>query len=338
MEIVELGDSGLRASRVGLGCNNFGGRVDLEGTRAVVDAALDVGVTFFDTAEIYGNGGDSERFLGERLADGATRRDCHQVRLGARRAETGRPSASAARSTDRSGACEPTTSTSTTCTSPTRRRRSRTRSARSTSSFARARCARSDARTSRPSSSRRPIGVARELGLTRFTVLQNQYSLLERGDDEDVLPLCRELGVSYIPYFPLASGLLTGKYRRGEPAPEGTRLAGREIADDRFERVEACTAFAEERGHSLHELAICALASTPGVGSIIAGATKPEQVRANAAAAAASWQLSRRRARRAREALTNRARKPYRPHADRSRDRSITRAEGIPRSRTKGVG
>ena len=107
-----------------------------------------------------------------------------------------------------------------------------------------------------------------------------------------MLPLCRELGVSYIPYFPLASGLLTGKYRRGEPAPEGTRLEGREIANDRLERVEACTAFAEERGHSLHELAICALASTPGVGSIIAGATKPEQVRANVAAAAASWQLS----------------------------------------------
>ena len=107
-----------------------------------------------------------------------------------------------------------------------------------------------------------------------------------------MLPLCRELGVSYIPYFPLASGLLTGKYERGEPAPEGTRLAGREIEDGRFERVEACTAFAEERGHSLHELAICALASTPGVGSIIAGATKPEQVRANAAAAAASWRLS----------------------------------------------
>ncbi len=108
----------------------------------------------------------------------------------------------------------------------------------------------------------------------------------------DVLPLCRELGVSYIPYFPLASGLLTGKYRRGEPAPEGTRLAGREIEDERFDRVEAYSAFAEERGHSLHELAICALASTPGVGSIIAGATKPEQVRANVAAAEVEWRLA----------------------------------------------
>ena len=134
--------------------------------------------------------------------------------------------------------------------------------------------------------------VARDLGGVRFTVLQNHYSVIRRDDDEDVLPLCRELGVSYIPYFPLASGLLTGKYRRGEPAADGTRLAGREIEDGRFDRVEACACFAEERGYSLHELAICALASTPGVGSIIAGATRPEQVRANAAAAGA-WRLDR---------------------------------------------
>ncbi len=132
--------------------------------------------------------------------------------------------------------------------------------------------------------------VAREQGTARFTVLQNHYNLLRRDDDEDVLPLCRELGVAYIPYFPLASGLLTGKYRRGQTAPEGTRLAGREIDDEQFDRVEALASFAEERGHTLHELAIAALASTPGVASVIAGATKPEQVRANAAAA--SWQLS----------------------------------------------
>ena len=120
-------------------------------------------------------------------------------------------------------------------------------------------------------------------------MLQNHYSLLERRDDEDVLPLCRELGVAYVPYFPLASGLLTGKYRRGEPAPEGTRLAGREIEDGRFASVEALAGFAEERGHILLDLAISALASTPGIGSVIAGATKPEQVRANAEAG--SWHL-----------------------------------------------
>ena len=132
--------------------------------------------------------------------------------------------------------------------------------------------------------------VAGEQGTARFTVLQNHYNLLRRDDDEDVLPLCRELGVAYIPYFPLASGLLTGKYRRGQAAPEGTRLAGREIEDEQFDRIEALAGFAEERGHTLHELAIAALASTPGIASVIAGATKPEQVRANAAAA--SWELS----------------------------------------------
>ncbi len=131
--------------------------------------------------------------------------------------------------------------------------------------------------------------VAREQSTAPFTVLQNHYNLLRRDDDEDVLPLCRELNVTYIPYFPLASGLLTGKYRRGQPAPEGTRLAGREIEEAQLDRVEALARFAEEQGHTLHELAIAALASTSGIASVVAGATKPEQVQANAAAA--SWQL-----------------------------------------------
>lgn len=199
-----------------------------------------------------------------------------------------RSPASGARSTARSRGCVPTTSISTTCTSPIPRHRSQRRSARSTSSS---------------SGKVRAIGcsnfsaeqlaeadrVAREQGTARFTVLQNHYSLLERGDDQDVLPLCRELGVAYIPYFPLASGLLTGKYRRGEPAPEGTRLFGREIDDARLAHVEALERFADERGYGILDLAISALASTPGIGSIIAGATRPGQVRANAAAV--TWHL-----------------------------------------------
>ena len=292
MELVQLGDSGLRASRVGLGCNNFGGRLDLEKTRAVVDAALDVGVTFFDTAEIYGSGGDSERFLGEALAgrrdeaviatkfgwgqefgDGSSENVLGAIEGSLERLRTDYVDLYYLHKPD------PSTPIADTLTVLDELVRAGKVRAIGCSNFSTEQLSETDR-------------VARELGLTRFTVLQNQYSLLERDDDEDVLPLCRELGVSYIPYFPLASGLLTGKYRRGEPAPVGTRLAGREIADERFERVEACAAFAEERGHSLHELAICALASTPGVGSIIAGATKPEQVRANAAAADASWQLS----------------------------------------------
>jgi len=292
MELVQLGDSGLRASQVGLGCNNFGGRVDLEGTRRVVDAALDVGVTFFDTAEIYGNGGDSERFLGDVLA-GRREQVVIATKFGWGQ-DTGNGSAEYIRGA-LDGSLErlqtdyvdlyylhkpdPATPIAETLDALDELVREGKVRAIGCSNFS-------------PEQLEEADRVARELSTTRFTVLQNEYSLLERGDDDAVLPLCRELGIAYIPYFPLASGLLTGKYRRGEPAPDGTRLAGREIADERFGRVEACAAFAEERGHSLHELAICALASTPGVGSIIAGATKPEQVRANAAAAAASWQLS----------------------------------------------
>jgi aryl-alcohol dehydrogenase-like predicted oxidoreductase len=290
VELVDLGGSGLSVSRVGLGCNNFGGRIDFDATRAVVDAALEVGVTFFDTAAVYGNGGDSERFLGEILEG---RRDtvvlATKFGWGQERGD-GSPE-TARRSLDESLARlrtdyvdlyylhkpDPTTPIAETLGALDELVNAGTARAIGCSNFSAEQLSEADS-------------VAQKMGLTRFTVLQNHYSVIKRGDDEDVLPLCRELGVSYIPYFPLASGLLTGKYHRGEPAPDGTRLAGRKIEDEQFERVEACTAFAEERGHSLHELAICALASTPGVGSIIAGATKPEQVRANAAAAGA-WRL-----------------------------------------------
>jgi aryl-alcohol dehydrogenase-like predicted oxidoreductase len=284
MEHVDLGASGLRVSRVGLGCNNFGGRIGFEETQAVVEAALDAGITFFDTAEVYGNGGGSERFLGELLEG---RRE--QVVLATKFAWAGEGEGSADNvgraiagslerlRTDyvdlyylhRPDAKTPIGETLVALDSLVQEG---TVKAIGCSNFSAEQLAEADR-------------VARERGTARFTVLQNQYSLLARGDDEDVLPLCRELGVGYVPYFPLASGLLTGKYRRGEPAPEGTRLAGREIEDERLARVEKLTAYAEERGHTILELAISALASTPGITSIIAGATKPEQVRANVAAA-----------------------------------------------------
>jgi aryl-alcohol dehydrogenase-like predicted oxidoreductase len=289
VETVTLGDSGLAVSRVGLGCNNFGGRIGFEETRAVVETALDVGITFFDTAEVYGNGGGSERFLGEIL-EGRREQVVLATKFGWGR-DFGDGSADTIRSAIE-GSLErlhtdyvdlyylhkpdPSTPIAETLAALDELVRDGRVRAVGCSNFSAAQLAEADRE-------------ARARGTARFTVLQNHYSLLERGDDADVLPLCRELGVSYIPYFPLASGLLTGKYRRGEAAPEGTRLAGREIEDERFDRVEACAAFADEHGHSLHELAICALASTPGIGSIIAGATKPEQVRANAAAA--SWRL-----------------------------------------------
>jgi aryl-alcohol dehydrogenase-like predicted oxidoreductase len=121
-------------------------------------------------------------------------------------------------------------------------------------------------------------------------VAQNKYSLLERGAEAEVIPVCEELGIGFVPYFPLASGLLTGKYRRGEPPPAGTRLAGRKTDDATLDRIEALERFAAERGHTLLELAIGALASQPAVVSVIAGAMTPEQVRANAAAG--NWRLT----------------------------------------------
>jgi aryl-alcohol dehydrogenase-like predicted oxidoreductase len=290
VELVQLGESGLTTSRVGLGCNNFGGRIDFDATQAVVEAALDAEVTFFDTAEVYGDGGDSERFLGQAL-EGRRDQAVLATKFGWGR-ESGDGSADTVRRAI-AGSLErlrtdhvdlyylhkpdPSTPIAETLGALDELVRAGTVRAIGCSNFSAGQLAEADR-------------VARELGTARFTVLQNHYNLLRRDDDEDVLPLVRELGVAYIPYFPLASGLLTGKYRRGEPAPEGTRLAGREIEDERFDRIEALTAFAAERGRSLHELALSALASTPGIGSIIAGATRPEQVRANAAAAA--WRLS----------------------------------------------
>ena len=290
METVELGASGLRVSRVGLGCNNFGGRIDFEATRAVVEAALDAGVTFFDTADVYGNGGGSERFLGEILEG---RRD--RVVLATKFGWGSEPGRGTAEKVGRAieGSLErlrtdyvdiyylhrpdpatPIAETLAALAAPLKQGKVR---ALGCSNFTAEQLAEADR-------------VARELETARFTVLQNEYNLLERGDDADVLPHCRQLEIAYIPYFPLASGLLTGKYRRGELAPEGTRLAGREIPGERLVRVERLAAFADERGHGLLELAISSLASTPGIGSIIAGATTPEQVRANASSA--GWRLS----------------------------------------------
>ena len=286
---MDLGDSGLRVSRVGLGCNNFGGRIDLPATRLVVDAALDAGITFFDTAELYGSSGGSERFLGEILV-GRRDRVVLSTKFGwgpergngvAEHIRTAIDGSLERLRTDRIDLYYLHKPDSETPIAETLRALDELVSAGKVraigcSNFSAAQLVEAES-------------VARERGTARFTVLQNHYSLLERGDDEDVLPLCRELGIAYIPYFPLASGLLTGKYRRGVPAPEGTRLHGREIDDARLARVERFQRFADERGHGLLDLAISALASTPGVGSVIAGATKPEQVRANAVAA--SWHL-----------------------------------------------
>jgi aryl-alcohol dehydrogenase-like predicted oxidoreductase len=134
--------------------------------------------------------------------------------------------------------------------------------------------------------------LAREHGWSRPVSAQNRYSLLHRDPEEDLLPVCDRLGLGVLPYFPLASGLLTGKYRRGEERPAGSRLADRDevFTDETFDRLDALESYAEARGLSLLDVAIGGLLGEPAVGSVIAGATKPEQVRANAAAG--DWQPS----------------------------------------------
>jgi aryl-alcohol dehydrogenase-like predicted oxidoreductase len=284
VRLQELGKSGLRVSRVGLGCNNFGRRLDLEGTRAVVETALAEGITFFDTADIYG-GGASERFLGEVLKG---RRD--QVVLATKfgMGEDGRGSRDYVRRAI-------------------------------AASLERLATDYVDLYYYHQPDGETPVAetigamlelvderTVRAIGVSNFSVeqldeaveagpvaaLQNRYNLLERAADEDVLPRCRELGVSFIPYFPLASGLLTGKYQRGQPPPPGSRLESRRdaLSNEAFDRVERLEEFASAHGRTLLELAIAGLASQPVVASVIAGATTPEQVRENAAAA--DWELS----------------------------------------------
>jgi aryl-alcohol dehydrogenase-like predicted oxidoreductase len=293
VEYRTLGTSELTVSTVGLGCNNFGRRVDLERTREVVEAALAEGITFLDTADVYGDG-ESERFLGEILEG---RRD--EVVLATKfgwNSGDGRPSATADQArravdaslerlrTDhvdvlyyhRPDGVTPFEETLGVMDELVREGKTRY-----------AACSNLSA-----AQLREVVGITEREGLARIVALQNEYSLLQRSVESDVLPVCRDHGVGLVPYFPLASGLLTGKYRRGVEPPAGSRLEGRpeRLTDETFQTVEALERFADERGHTLLELAIGALASTPGVASVIAGATTAEQVRANARAHA--WRLS----------------------------------------------
>ena len=246
------------------------------------DAALDAGVTHIDTANIYG-GGESERFIGEAL-DGRRRDAFLATKFGMGEGGNGSPeyvrealeASLASLRTDyvdllyyhRPDGVTPIAETLGAMHELVEEGKVRHLGVSNM-----------DAAQLREAAAAAPLAV-----------VQNRYSLLERGAEKDVLPACAELGIGFVPYFPLASGLLTGKYRRGEPAPPGTRLEGQEIDDETYDRIDALERFARERGRSLLELAFGALASRPEIVSVIAGATSPEQVRANAAAA--SWQLT----------------------------------------------
>ena len=297
METRAIGS--LRVTVAGLGTNNFGVRIDQDQTTTVVDAAIDAGINFFDTADFYGSG-KSEEFLGKALG---TRRDDVVIatKFGGPLDENEEHRGGSARWVRE--ACEgslrrlgtdyidlyqlhfpdltvPIEETLTALDELVKAGKVRQIG---NSNFTGEMIEEAD-------------DVSAKLGLGRFVSAQNMYNLLNREPETDVLPACERRGLAFLPYFPLASGLLSGKYRKGRPLPEGARLT--KYPEDRrkhflnertLDIVEKLEALAEKRGHTLLDLAMSWLAANPVIGSVIAGATKPEQVRANAAAA--GWKL-----------------------------------------------
>ncbi|HEV8278302.1 MAG TPA: aldo/keto reductase [Streptosporangiaceae bacterium] len=295
MRYRSLGDSGLMVSVAGLGCNNFGRRVDLAGTRAVVDAAMDAGITMLDTADTYGDGGASEELLGEVLA-GRREQVVLATKFGHQGYDMGYGPAAGAKGgrayirraieaslrrlrTDyvdlyQLHTPDPVTPVAETLAALTELVAEGKVRYLGNSNFTGWQIA--DA-----------AHVARAAGTAPFVSAQNHWSLLEREVEAEVLPAARHFGLGVLPYFPLANGLLTGKVRRGQAPPAGSRLAGRPgyVTDDKLDRVEALIAWAAERGRTVLEVAVGALAAQDGCACVIAGATTPEQVKANAAAA-----------------------------------------------------
>jgi aryl-alcohol dehydrogenase-like predicted oxidoreductase len=275
----------IEVTVVGLGCNNFGGRVDAAGTRAIVDAALDVGVTFLDTADIYGGHGDSERFLGAALkgrrdrvvlatkfgkpmGDGKERRGSRTyireaIAASLERLQTDVVDLYQHHEEDPDTTIEETIGALEELVAEGKIR------AYGTSNY-------------RPET----LEAAKELAGPAYVSEQSEYSWLERGAEDGLLATCEKLELGFIPYFPLASGLLTGKVRRDVAPEPGTRLYGHAIADDELDKVEALAAWAEGHGVTLLDVAVGGLLAVRPVVSVIAGATKPEQARANAAAGA----------------------------------------------------
>ncbi|MGW2106033.1 aldo/keto reductase [Streptomyces sp. NPDC001948] len=297
MDTREYGDGGPQLSVVGLGCNNFGMRLDAEASRAVVATALDAGITHFDTAEMYGEG-KSEEFLGAALADRRDEAVIATKYLPRPQDEPWTPGALATRIRE---ACESSL-----------RRLGTDRIdvyyqhypdpeapveevVETLDELVRAgkvlHVATSNVDAGQISGSRQ---VAEKLGLARFTGVQAEWNLLSRDVEAGVVPAARAAGMGVVPYFPLASGLLTGKYAAGQPYPEGSRFAlipyfAQVATEENFRKVEQLTRFAADRGRSIIELAFGWLLAQDGVTSVIAGATTPEQVAANASAI--GWEL-----------------------------------------------
>ncbi|MEU8222399.1 aldo/keto reductase [Kribbella sp. NPDC048915] len=291
MEYRQLGDSGLTVSVVGLGCNNLGRRLDAGRTEAVVSAALDAGITLFDTADIYrGEHGFSEELLGKALG---SRRDevVIATKFGGDMGGVNGPDwgvrgsrryirKAVESSLQRLGTDwidlyqlhfpDPVTPIEETLAALSELVAEGKVRYIGSSQFAAWQVVDAD-------------WTSRSNGLEHFISAQNQYSLLERDVEDELVPACEHLGIGILPFFPLASGLLTGKYKRGAEPPEGTRLAGQpeRLARADFDKIEALETFAAERDLSMIDVAIGGLAAQPAVASVIAGATSPEQIEQN---------------------------------------------------------
>jgi aryl-alcohol dehydrogenase-like predicted oxidoreductase len=300
MDYRRLGDSGLKVSVIGLGCNNFGMRIDQEATNAVIDAAIEHGVTFMDTADVYGGRGKSEEMMGHALKGkrqqvvlatkfaspmgdtpdkrgGSRRYIMEAVEASLKRLQTDYIDLYQMHQPDRDTPIEETLGALDDLVTQGKVRYL------GNSNFTGWMIADAD-------------WTARSEHMNRFVSAQNNYSLLEARVEHEVNPACERFGLGMLPYFPLASGLLTGKYKRGEAPAEGTRLAAwgprgaAALNDKNFDRLEALSSWAEARGHDMLDLAFAWLLGNPVVSSVIAGATKPDQVAANAATA--SWILT----------------------------------------------
>ncbi len=293
METRPIGS--LQVTLVGIGCNNFGRRIDDNASRAVVHAALDAGINFFDTADIYG-GTRSEELLGEAL--GSRRKEAiiatkFGIPIDDHRKGGASPAyirQAAEDSLKRLGTDyidlyqlhqpDPNTPIADTLGALNDLVQAGKVREIGCSNFSAAQLQEAEA--------------AVKSGAARFVSVQNEYSLFNRADEAEVMPACSRLGIGYLPYFPLANGLLTGKYRKGQPAPQGTRLQNpgkaELLSEENLSKVEALIAYAESKGHTLLELAFSWLATNPVIPSVIAGATSPQQVQSNAKAV--NWRMT----------------------------------------------
>ena len=299
MHYRNLGRAGVKVSAIGIGCNQFGGKVDKDGTKAIVQQALDEGINFFDTADVYGNRGVSEEYLGAaleglrdqvviatkgraRMGDGPNDQGTSRyhimnaVEASLRRLGTDHIDLYQIHSWDDSVSIQ----------EMMRALDDLVRAGKiryiGASNFSTWQLCRSN-------------DLAEMMGWEQFVTIQPHYHMLERGIENELVPYCKFANVGILPYFPLAGGFLTGKYKRGQTPPAGSRgekspYVQRYLTDANFDKLDALTAFAQSRGHTLHDLAFAWLLDNQQISSVIAGVTKPEQVTSNAATV--EWMLS----------------------------------------------